>query len=134
MKIVGVSAVVSNSDMASISKLWESFYSTDMQIVKDNALSGALYSVYSDYQGDHTAPYKLTIGFEVAVEFNAPEGLVETTISNNKHDVFHVEGQMPDVVIAKWQEIWGEKKPRTYVADFDRMNPDGSVDVHVEYV
>jgi predicted transcriptional regulator YdeE len=77
----------------------------------------------------------LLIGYEVDDSFDVPTGLNSVVIELN-HDIFRAEGDLPDVAIDKWQEIWADNsKKRAYKADFDRYNPiEDFVEINVEYI
>lgn len=134
MKVVGISAVVSNDNPAAISELWRRFYYEKVSDKIPNKISNDVVSVYTHYQGDHTKPYTVIIGHEVD-ENNTPvpDGFDGTNINNTNHIKYTVTGKLPDVVIQKWAEIWNSGRERTYIADYDVHHTDGSVDICVEF-
>ena len=136
MKVVGVSAKVSNNRNDLLEQAWELFFNSEvLEYLNGQNLSQDIISVYYEYEGDHAAPYTLLIGYEVDDSFDVPTGLNSANIEIN-HEVFRVEGDIPDAVIDKWQEIWVDNsKERAYKADFDRYNPiEDFVEINVEYV
>ncbi len=136
MKVVGVSTKVSNDRDDLLEQAWELFFNSEvLEYLNGQNLSQDIISVYYEYEGDHTALYTLLIGYEVDDSFDVPTGLNSVNVELN-HEVFRVEGDLPDAVIEKWQEIWrDDSKERVYKADFDRYNPiEDFVEINVEYI
>lgn len=132
MKLSGISKIVSNNDVASISELWKTFYSLDIASLIPNKISDDVIAVYTRYQGDYTQPYTIIIGYQVSSRTeNKDIDFIE--IDNARHETYVVKGKMPDVVIHKWSEIWNSNRKRSYIADYDVYKPDGTVEIHVEY-
>lgn len=134
MKILGISAVVSNDNPAAISELWHRFYTEKVSDKIPRKISYDVVSVYTHYQGDHTKPYSVILGYEVGEnEDILPDGLKLVSINNENHTRYTVTGKLPDVVIQKWTEIWNSGRKRAYIADYDIHHADGSVDIHVQF-
>ncbi|HEY7096395.1 MAG TPA: GyrI-like domain-containing protein [Terriglobales bacterium] len=128
--LAGISRRTSNNKPEEIGALWQSFYKNDISSQIAAKKSDAVYSLYIDYEGDHTKPYTLVIGHLVEPEFAAPSGLVVKTVPAAKYAVFSANGPQPATLIAAWQRIWNLKLPRTYSGDFDLFSGD-QVTVHV---
>ncbi len=62
--VVGISARVSNDRPQEIGKLWQQFYVQGIAAKIPNKKSEKIYSVYIDYESDHTKPYTMVIGCE----------------------------------------------------------------------
>ncbi|APC92425.1 MULTISPECIES: GyrI-like domain-containing protein [Francisella] len=136
MKVVGVATKVSNDREDLLEQAWELFFNSEvLEYLNKQNLSQDIISVYYDYEGDHTAPYTLLIGYEVTETFEVPTGLDSVIIELN-HEVYRVAGELPDAIIDKWQEVWADNsKKRAYRADFDRYNPiNDYAEVNVEYL
>lgn len=134
MRVIGLSSRVSNEQFQDIVALWDQFYSKDIKNMINDRVSDDVIAVYTDYEGDYKAPYKLLIGYEVSNECSCPQGLDETQFDNG-HTVYTVKGPLPDVVIEQWKAVWNDtSQKRAYVADYDRYKTDGSVDIHVQYL
>lgn len=86
---------------------------------------GKFYSVYFEYESDHTGDYSYFFGEEVSDFSNVLEGLETYTVPTQTYSMFTTEyGPMPDVVINAWQEIWtmndqNLKGKRNYKADLE---------------
>jgi predicted transcriptional regulator YdeE len=116
--VVGLALRTSNSQPDQIGGLWQEFYTRNIASLIRNAKSGDIYSVYIDYEGDHTQPYTLVIGCE-ADAINVPPGLVAKNVPAARYAVFPASGKQPESVIAAWQKVWGADLSRTYSGDFD---------------
>ncbi|WP_395166533.1 GyrI-like domain-containing protein [Francisella salimarina] len=136
MKVVGVASKVSNDREDLLEEAWELFFNSEvLEYLNGQNISQDIISVYYGYEGDHTAPYTLLIGYEVAESFEVPTGLNSVQIELN-HQTYRVEGELPDAIIDKWQQIWADNsKKRAYKADFDRYNPiEDYAEINVEYL
>lgn len=133
MRIAGISKIVSNQNSKEIMSFWENFFQRDVSSIIPNKTSLCIFCVYTDYEGDYRAPYKMIIGHEVE-DFSHIPGHLETIEFNyDTHTQYTVKGELPKVVMEKWQHIWDSNHPRAYKTDFQRHNLDGSVDIFVEH-
>lgn len=65
--VIGISTITDNVNGADdINALWERFFKESVGQYVPNKIDDTIYAVYSDYQGDHEAPYRLTIGYRVS--------------------------------------------------------------------
>ena len=132
--IVGISARVSNDRPQEIGKLWQQFYAEGIAAKIPNKKSENIYSVYIDYESDHTKPYTIVIGCKVNDAASLPAGLVAKTVPASKYAVISANGKQPDALIAAWQQVWKSDLPRTYSGDFDQYvsrAADMDVSLHV---
>jgi predicted transcriptional regulator YdeE len=63
--VAGISARVSNDRPQEIGALWQHFYAQGIAAKIPNKKSENIYSVYIDYESDHTGAYTIVIGCEV---------------------------------------------------------------------
>ena len=134
--IVGISTRTSNELEANevsarIPALWGRIYHEDVFNRIPAKASSGLVAVYSKYEGDHTAPYTLTLGAAVQSTDETPAGMEIVRVPEQDCLQFPVRGKMPDKLIETWIQIWSffdESNPfeRTYLADFEEYSPDGS--------
>jgi len=117
--VVGISLRTSNDRPQEIGKLWQQFCAEGMAAQIPNKKSENIYSLYLDYEGDHTKPYTLVIGWEVHDASSLPEGFESRTVPAAKYALIPANGKQPDSVIAAWQQIWRSDLARTYSGDFD---------------
>ena len=135
MKVVGISAKVSNERDDLLEAAWELFFNSEVLDYLDGAnVSEEIISVYHEYEGDCDDPYTLLIGYEVEDDYETPNGLNDVTINLN-HDVYQITGEMPDAIMDAWEEIWDDTaRERAYIADFDICNTKtDTAEIHVEY-
>jgi predicted transcriptional regulator YdeE len=109
--VVGLALRTSNSRPDQIGGLWQEFYARNVPSLIPNRKSDHVYSVYIDYEGDHTKPYTLVIGCEADVG-DVPTGLTVKNVPAAKYAVFSASGKQPDSVITAWQK----QRVETYVA------------------
>ena len=133
MKIAGISKIVSNQHPEEIMTLWEEFFTKNISSLIPNQNSPCVFCLYTDYQGDYRDPYKMIIGHAVSSFENVPAHLETIEFNYENHDQYTVKGELPKVVMEQWHKIWNNNIPRPYKLDFQRHNPDGSVDIFVEY-
>ncbi|OFW69658.1 MAG: hypothetical protein A2977_03685 [Alphaproteobacteria bacterium RIFCSPLOWO2_01_FULL_45_8] len=133
MKIVGIGKIVSNQRPEEIMSFWDDFFTQNISDQIPNQISPSLFCLYTDYEGDYRDPYKMIIGHEVASFDNLSAGMEKREFDFEEYTHYTITGEMPKVVMNQWQEIWNNQLPRAYTLDFQRHNPDGSVDIFVEY-
>ncbi|MCD8562729.1 MAG: GyrI-like domain-containing protein [Alphaproteobacteria bacterium] len=88
-----------------------------------NKADDIIFAVYSDYEGDHEAPYRVTIGYRVNNDTPAPEGLHSVRIEGQDYAVMSAGGRQPQALIETWEAIWAGDLPRTYKTDFELYGP-----------
>lgn len=135
MKVVGVSAKVSNDRDDLLEQVWELFFNSEvLEYLQGKNISQDIISVYYEYEGDCDDPYTYLIGYEVDESFDTPLGLNSTVINLN-HEIYKLTDNLPDAIFDKWEDIWDDdSRERAYIADFDRYNPkQDCAEIGVEY-
>jgi len=137
--VAGLATRTSNSRPDQIGALWQEFYGRNVLAQIPNKKSDDVFSVYIDYESDHTGPYTLIIGCEVEGGAVVSEGLVKKKIPGAKFAVFDANGKQPDTLISTWLKIPGMNLGRTFSGDFDlyknelgKTQPDVRVFVAIE--
>jgi predicted transcriptional regulator YdeE len=149
IKLVGLSIRTSNQKeldpaTAKIGLLVQDYFGLGVaNQIQDRQNPGVTYSVYTEYESDHTGEYTYFIGEEVSSIDNVPNGLRIITIPESQYQRFTTApGVMPAVVIQAWQSIW-QMSPqelggeRRYLADFEiydqrAMDPNSTVvDIYI---
>lgn len=123
-KIIGISVETTNQNEKSVEdlgKLWERFYTENIQSKIPNKNGDEIYSIYTDYETDYTGKYTSIIGLKVNSLDQIPDGLIGRTFNGGKYQKFVAKGQMPNAVIEAWQEIWAKDSElnRRYTSDFE---------------
>ncbi|MDM1503841.1 AraC family transcriptional regulator [Myroides marinus] len=121
-----------------IPMLWDRFFKEDVLNQIPNKVCTAVYSLYTNYEGDHTMPYTTIIGCEVADLSVIPKGMVGQTFEADKYQKITVKGDLTQgLIINEWEKIWSENWDRKYTADFEvydekASNPhDAEVSIYV---
>lgn len=121
--VVGISIVTDRSKGTDdINALWEQFFkdSVGQQIL--HKTDDAIYAVYSDYQGDHEAPYRLTIGYRVT-QTETPIGMHHIQIKAQEYAMMSAAGEQPKALMDTWEAIWSSDIERSYTTDFELYGP-----------
>ncbi|MEM7650992.1 MAG: effector binding domain-containing protein [Pseudomonadota bacterium] len=121
--VVGISTVTDNAKGTDdINALWEKFFkdSVGQQIL--NKTDDAIYAVYSDYEGDHEAPYRLTIGYRVSDE-TTPLDMHRVSVKPQEYAVMSAAGEQPKALIQTWEAIWSSDIDRSFATDFELYGP-----------
>lgn len=137
LMIAGISEITNNKnelneDTAKIPQLWDKYVDENIYSKTfDKANNSYMYGVYSDYESDDMGDYKVTIGVEVKKPKNAI--IIE---DQQRYLVFTKKGELPDVVIDVWQEIWeyfdGEPQyERAYKVDFEKYVSEDEVEIYI---
>jgi predicted transcriptional regulator YdeE len=125
--IVGLSILTSNdNDQAAgdINTLWQRFFDEDMLHKIEGRSENVIYAVYSDYEGDHTKPFRVTLGCKVAeTAGDLPSGLHKIHVPSANYAIFAARGEQPKSLLQTWEGIWKSNLPRTYQADIEIYGP-----------
>ncbi len=121
--VIGVSIVTDNKKATEeINTLWERFFSEQIGQKLENKADDVIYAVYSDYEGDHEKPYRLTIGYRVTSK-DTPENMHLVTIKDQSYAVMSAAGKQPDTLIETWKAVWSSDLERSYSTDFELYGP-----------
>lgn len=122
--IVGISIITDNEKGTDdINALWERFFKESIGQFVPNKTDDVIYAVYSDYEGNHEKPYRLTIGYRVSSD-ETPETMHRVGVKPQEYAVMSAAGKQPDALIETWKAIWSsEDLPRSYATDFEVYGP-----------
>ncbi|MCB9983740.1 MAG: effector binding domain-containing protein [Rhodospirillales bacterium] len=133
--VVGISIITDSARATDdINALWERFFTESIGQKIPGKTDDAIYAVYSDYQGDHEAPYRLTIGYRIAKNNTPPptggrEGvggqttLHHVTVKPGQYALMSAAGKQPTALIETWEAIWSSDLSRAYQTDFEVYGP-----------
>ena len=118
--VVGLSAVTSGNENASeeINALWEDFFKRSIGQDVPNRVDNVIYAVYSDYEGDHTQPYRLTLGYKVT-EGAVADHLHKIDVKTADYAMMGAAGEQPKALIETWTAVWQSDLDRRFETDFE---------------
>lgn len=119
--VVGISAMITDNENASdeINKLWERFFKDSIGQSVDNRVDDVIYAVYSDYEGDHTKPYRLTIGYKIKGEPTLNGSLHHVQVKEADYAMMSAAGEQPKALIETWTAVWQSDLDRKFETDFE---------------
>ncbi len=126
MLIAGIACRTSNAPDAApqdIPQLWGRFFSENIANKIVNKSSDEIIALYCDYEGDHTKPYTLLIGYPVSGQEAQAEGIVTKTIPASTFVRYVAKGEHPQTLIETWGQIWQTKLNRTFTGDYELYGP-----------
>ena len=122
-KVIGISVKTTNENGQStkdIGELWGKFISEGILDKIPNKIDNTVYSIYTEYEGDHTQPYTTILGCKVENIDTVPEGMVAKNINGGNYTKFVSKGDLTKgAVFAEWSKIWEMDLERVYTVDFD---------------
>lgn len=140
-QVIGIKVRTTNENgkaAQDIPQLWNRFMTEQIAAKIPNKISEEAYSIYSNYESDHTKPYDTILGCKVSSLEQIPEGMVGHTVEGGSFVKFVSKGDLTqNAVYDTWLEIWGKDLNRNYSSDFEcygakAMNPkDAEVDILV---
>ena len=125
--IIGIETRTTNeNDQAAtdIGALWKNFLEDQVLDKIPNKEDTTIYSVYTDYEKDHTKPYTVVLGCKVAHLDEVPEGMVGRVIPGGTFTQFTAKGNLYEgAVYAEWLKIWKAPLNRKFTADYEVYGP-----------
>lgn len=121
--IIGISIRTTNENgqaSKEIAELWGKFMSERILEKIPNKVDNEIYSLYTDYEGDHTKPYTAILGCKVENLDNIPNGMVGKSFSGGTYTKTTAKGDLKQgLVVNHWSNIFEIELDRTYDADFE---------------
>lgn len=122
--VVGISVMTNNETGADdINALWERFFKDCIGTKVTDKTDDNIYAVYSDYEGDHTKPYRLTIGYKVNQTPTAQDDLHHVHIEARDYAALSAQGPQPQSLIETWTAVWESDMDRAFKTDFEFYGP-----------
>ena len=126
-KVAGLSIMTNNETGAQdINGVWQAFFEEKIgQALEDVRENDFIYAVYTDYEGDHTAPYRFTLGYKLkdGVESDIPDGLHIAEIETADYAMLSASGEQPKALVEAWTAIWQSDLDRRFHSDFEIYGP-----------
>lgn len=139
--IIGISIRTTNENGQAnkdIAELWQRFMSENTLSKIPNKADSEIYSLYIDYESDHTKPYTAILGCKVENLDDIPNGMLGKSFHGGKYVKTTVKGDlMKGLIVNHWSKIFEMNLNRNYIADFEifgkkAQNPsDAEVDFYV---
>jgi len=122
-KIIGISIRTTNENgqaSQEIAELWQRFMSENVISKIPNKIDNAVYSLYTEYESDHTKPYTTILGCKVENLDNVPNGMVGKSFDGGTYSKTTAKGDLTQgLVVNQWSKIFEMELDRTYDADFE---------------
>ncbi|WP_284461259.1 GyrI-like domain-containing protein [Chryseobacterium sp.] len=140
-QVIGIAVRTTNENnqaATDIGALWGTFMNEGILEAIPNKMDTTVYSIYTDYEKDHTKPYTTLLGCRVNNLDHIPEGMVGYSFDGGNYVKFTVRGDLTkNLVINQWLKIWEMDLGRIFTADFEvygekAQNPsDAEVDIFI---
>ena len=137
--VIGIAVRTTNENnqaAIAIADLWGKFRSENVLEAIPNKIDSTIYSIYTDYESDHTKPYTTLLGCQVSTLHSVPDGMIGKSIDGGNYLKFSTKGDlMKGLIVNKWIEIWKMDLDRAFTADFEvfgvkAQNPtDAEIDI-----
>ncbi|MDY6977551.1 MAG: effector binding domain-containing protein [Pseudomonadota bacterium] len=121
------------SQHGKIPGLWQRF---DNTISVDYVGGERVYGVYFNYESDHAGSFSVLAGYDgKKVPENAE--VENITIPQGKYLVFTKQGEMPQIAIDAWTDVWkyftqeNAGYERTFTVDFEHYVNGNHIDVYI---
>ncbi len=121
--IIGISVRTTNENNQAakdIGDLWGKFMSENVLGAIPNKIDSSVYSIYTDYESDHTKPYTTILGCKVSNLQSIPNGMIGKSFDGGNYVKLSAKGDlMKGLIVNKWTEIWSMDLDRAFTADFE---------------
>ncbi len=122
-KIIGIAVKTTNKNGQAakhIPELWKQFMEEAIINQIPNKIDDTIYSLYTDYAGDHSQPYLAMLGCKVANLDVIPSGLIGKSFEGGAYTKITAQGDLTqNLVINEWLKIWQSDLNRAYSVDFE---------------
>ncbi len=122
-QLIGISVRTTNQNgqaAKEITEMWGRFMSENLLDSIPNKIDNTLYSLYTDYEGDHTQPYTAILGCRVKHLQDIPEGMVGREFDGGNYAKITARGDLTNgLIVHEWTKIWEMDLERKFTADFE---------------
>lgn len=122
-QVIGITVRTTNENgqaAKDIGDLWGRFMREKILEAIPNKIDNSVYSIYTDYEADHTKPYTTILGCRVENLNEIPGGMTGMSFDGGNYIKLSAKGDlMKGLIASKWFEIWEMDLDRTYTADFE---------------
>ncbi|WP_199611543.1 GyrI-like domain-containing protein [Flocculibacter collagenilyticus] len=119
-----------DSTTAKIGSMWERFYAELAPSLKEGA---NVYGLYTNYESDHNGVFDVIACSDKVEAKNVSSYQLEA----GNYLVFKGTGQMPQVVIDLWRQVWEyfesptSQHKRTFTTDFELYKSENEVELFI---
>jgi len=121
--LIGISIRTTNENAQSsidIAGLWQKFLGENILDKIPGKLDDTVYSLYTEYESDHTKPYTTIIGCKVSDLSAVPQGMIGKKFDGGDYIKTSARGNiMKNLVVDEWSRIFELDIERAYSADFE---------------
>ncbi len=122
--IIGIAVRTTNEKgqaAKDIPALWQQFMNENVLSKIPDKIDDTIYSLYTNYEGDHTQPYTTIIGCRVKNIDSVPEGMMGQSFDGGNYLKMTIKGNLAEgIVTNQWLKIWEMNDlDRIYTVDFD---------------
>ncbi|WKV13596.1 GyrI-like domain-containing protein [Marivirga harenae] len=122
-KLIGIAIKTTNEGNKAnqeIAELWQGFLSENLLEKIPNKVDYTIYSLYTEYEGDHTKPYTAILGCKVKNFEAVPAGMTAMSFDGGTYIKSTASGDlMNGLIVNHWAKIWDMDLNRSYTADFE---------------
>lgn len=122
-EVIGISIRTSNNNgqaAKDIADLWGKFLNEKVLEAIPNKIDNTVYSIYTDYESDHTGPFTTVLGCKVKTLEDIPQGMVGRSFDSGNYMKLSAKGDlMKGLIVDKWAEIWKMDLDRAFTTDFE---------------
>ena len=122
-KVIGISVRTTNENEQAakeIADLWGRFINEKVLETIPNKIDNTIYSIYTDYESDHTKPYTTILGCRVDNLNDIPNEMIGKAFDGGNYVKLSAKGDLiKGLIINKWIEIWKMNINRAFTADFE---------------
>lgn len=122
-KVIGIAVRTTNENEQAakdIPVLWEKLMQENILEKIPNKIDNTVYSIYTEYEKDHTKPYTTLLGCKVENLDHIPEGMIGKSFEGGNYVKFTAKGNLAEgLVINEWFKIWNMDLGRMFTADFE---------------
>lgn len=122
-KLIGVKVRTTNENNKAskdIAKLWEKFLGENILNKIPNKENDLIYSLYTDYEGDHTKPYTAVIGCKVTSLKEIPDEMIGKSFDGGNYIKTKAKGDLTKgLIVNHWEKIFRLNLNRLFTADFE---------------
>jgi len=134
---ISVKTINENGQAANeIAEMWGKFLHENLLDAIPNKIDNTVYSLYTDYEGDHTQPYTVMLGCRVKHLHDIPEGMVGKAFDGGNYVKTTAKGDLTNgLIVNEWSKIWEMDLERMYTADFEAFGEKAQnpADAEVEF-